>query len=170
MTMITLRYQRVGDAKKFWEILNNPDFIYFPCRPTTIKEEKDYLRRNREKQNNNIEHNFTIIFQDEVVGAIGVSIDQKRPHVGEIGYFVDRKHWGKGIATRSVTMVEEFIVKKLSLHRVEILVMIKNIMSIRVAEKCGYRKEGILIGKLEMGKEYVDAYSFGKLLEPTSQL
>jgi ribosomal-protein-alanine N-acetyltransferase len=165
MLKITLRYQQVGDARKFWEILNNPDFVHFPPPPKTIKEEKEFLRLNRDKRKQNIEHNFTIIYQGEVVGAIGVTIDQTRPHIGEIGYFVDRKHWGKGIASRSVKMIEEFIAKELDLHRIELLIMKKNIMSIRVAAKCGYRREGIQKGKIKMGKEYVDVYAFGKLLK-----
>ena len=36
MTQLELRYQQVGDAKLFVEILNHPDFIYFPAKPKTI--------------------------------------------------------------------------------------------------------------------------------------
>jgi ribosomal-protein-alanine N-acetyltransferase len=165
MAKIILRYQQIGDAKKFWEILNDPDFTYFSSPPSSIKEEKDFLRHNREKRKQNIEHNFSILVRGEVIGAIGVTIDQRRPHIGEIGYFIDKKHWGKGIASRSVTMIEEFIAKELGLYRLEILIMKKNTKSIRVAEKCGYQKEGIQKGKIKVGIDYVDVYSFGKLLK-----
>jgi ribosomal-protein-alanine N-acetyltransferase len=164
MVKIILRYQQIGDAKKFWKILNDPEFTYFSPPPGTITEEKNFLRRNHGKRKQNIEHNFSILVQGEVVGAIGVTIDQRRPHIGEISYFIDKKHWGKGIASRSVTMIEEFIAKELGLYRIEIMIMTKNIKSIRVAEKCGYRKEGIQKGKIKVGLDYVDAYSFGKLL------
>ncbi|MBN1904117.1 MAG: GNAT family N-acetyltransferase [Deltaproteobacteria bacterium] len=164
MNKIKLRYQQVSDARKFWEILNHPDFIYFPNKPKTIKDEIDYLRLNREKRKNNLEYNFSITIRDDVVGAIGVMIDQRRPHIGEIGYFIDRKHWGKGIASRSVKLVEEFIEQELHLHRIEIKMNKKNKGSVLVAEKCGYRKEGIQIGKLSIGNEYADAYSYAKVV------
>ena len=164
MTKIALRYQQVRDAKKFWEILNNPEFTFFPIQPKTIKEERDFLRLNRDKRIKNVEHNFAITLSGEVVGAIGIAIDQRRPHVGEIGYFVERKHWGKGIASHSVKLIEDFIEKRLGLHRIEIVIMKENKMSVRVAEKCGYSKEGLQRGKLYMNGEYVDAYSYAKVL------
>ena len=100
-----------------------------------------------------------------MVGAIGVMIDQRRTHIGEIGCFVERKHWGKGIATRSVELIEDFIKKKLKLHRIEITMMKKKKVSALVAEKCGYRKEGIQRGKLFNGSAYVDVYSYAKVID-----
>lgn len=43
---ISIRYQQVGDAKRFFEILNNPNFLYFPAKPKTIEAEKEFLRKN----------------------------------------------------------------------------------------------------------------------------
>ena len=37
---VTIRYQQIGDAKRFWEILNSPNFTYFPAKPKSIEEEK----------------------------------------------------------------------------------------------------------------------------------
>jgi hypothetical protein len=40
----------------------------------------------------------TIVIDGEVVGSIGCWGDDER----EIGYWIDREHWGRGIATASV--------------------------------------------------------------------
>jgi hypothetical protein len=40
---IELRPQRVYDAKRFFEILSNPNFIYFSAKPKSIEEEKNSL-------------------------------------------------------------------------------------------------------------------------------
>ena len=44
---ITLRYQQIGDAKRFMEILNNPNFHYFPARPASIEAERKVTARKR---------------------------------------------------------------------------------------------------------------------------
>ena len=106
---ITIRPQRIYDAKRFVEILSNQNFIYFPAKPKTIKEEKEFLRLNSRKRKDKTEFNFSIIYNcKEHVGGIGVRIDQFRSFIGEIGYFVDEKYWGKGIATRALKQLEEF--------------------------------------------------------------
>jgi len=164
MTDITLRYQQVADARRFWEILNHPDFIHWPAKPRTVAEERAFLRQTRNKKQRNLEHNFAILQEGEILGAVGVMIDQRRPHIGEVGYFVAREFWGQGIAPRAVSLIEAFIREKLDLHRIEITVLKPNRMSCRVAEKCGYRKEGIQRGKIKTDDGYLDVYAYAKIL------
>lgn len=158
-----IRYQQIKDAKRFLEILSSPDFIYFFANPKSIAEEKRFLRQNKEKRLNNIEHNFTIVFGDEVVGAVGLRIDQCRRYIGEVGYFVDREYWGRGIASKAVGLVERFGFGEFKLKRIEIVTLKENIPSIRVAEKCGFRKEGIQRAKLFHDGQYRNAYLFAKI-------
>ena len=163
MKQLRIRYQQIKDAKRFLAILSNPDFIYFSANPSSIEEEKRFLRLNKEKRLNNIEHNFTIIFKDDIVGAVGLRIDQFRKYIGEVGYFVDREYWRLGIASRAVELVEEFGFGELKLKRIELVTLKKNIPSIRVANKCGFRKEGIQRAKLIHDGQYQDAYLFAKI-------
>ena len=138
---ITIRPQRVYDAKRFFEILSNQNFLFFPAKPQSIKEEKNFLRLNAGKRKNKTEFNFSIIVDvTKHVGGIGIRIDQFRPYIGEIGYFVDETFWGKGIATQALIELEAFIIANLSLHRIEIRTAKANKASQKVAIKCGYKK------------------------------
>ncbi len=159
---ITLRYQEMSDAKRFCEILNNPNFIYFNAKPS-MKEEIEWLKAVLEKAKNNYEHNYTILCDEEIVGGIGIKINQHCKFVGEIGYFLDEKYWGKGITCEAVKLAEEIAFKKLDLRRIEILTDVKNEQSQRVAKKCGYEKEGILKKRIMNQKKYVDAILFSKV-------
>ena len=47
---IGLRYRQVSDAKRFYEILNNPNFEYFPVRPKSILEEEAFIMLTKEKR------------------------------------------------------------------------------------------------------------------------
>ena len=162
---ITIRPQRIYDAKRFVEILSNQNFIYFHAKPKTIKEEKEFLRLNSMKRKDKTEFNFSIIYNGkEHVGGIGVRIDQFRSFIGEIGYFVDEKYWGKGIATRALKQLEEFILSNLSLHRIEIRMAKENKASQKIAIKCDYRKEGILHQVLCVENRWHDCYLYSKIV------
>lgn len=158
----TIRYQQIGDAKRFYEILNSPNFTYFPSKPKTIKEESDFLRRNKEWMEKKVWFNFTILYGKEVVGAVGIHMESHRPYCGEVGYFVDEASWGKGIAVDAVRLIEIFAFEELSMIRIEINMVKANKASERVAIKAGYRKEGIARKKLMLNGKGLDCYVYGK--------
>jgi len=144
MPKITIRNQRVSDAKRFYEILSNPNFVYFLSKPKSIADEKKWLKEDPKRKKNNFAWNFTVLYNDKVVGGIGIKINQHRQYVGEIGYFLDEAYWGQGITTAAVKLVEKEGFNKLGLARIEILMQPKNKASAKVAIKCKYKKEGLL--------------------------
>ncbi|MFA6514063.1 MAG: GNAT family protein [Patescibacteria group bacterium] len=142
MPKVTIRYQLIKDARRFFEILNNPNFIYFPTSVNSVAEEKKILKENAQKRKDNISWNYSILYGNQLVGGIGVRINRTRPYAGEIGYFVDEKYWGKGISTQAVKLAEQEGFKKLGLNRIEIIMRPENKASEKVAIKNGYKKEG----------------------------
>lgn len=144
MPKVTIRYQQLSDAQRFYEILNNPNFIYFSAKPESAKDEKKFLWKNPKKRKNNLEYNYSILFNGKIVGGVGIKINQHRKYIGEIGYFIDEVYWKRGIATEAVKLVEETGFNRLGLKRIEILMNPKNKASEKVAKKCGYKKEGLL--------------------------
>lgn len=157
MNGLRIRYQQIGDAKRFYEILKHPDFVLFPVNPGSIEEEKRFLRTTKRLRDDNVAYNYTILLKFKVVGAIGVKIDQHRTYIGEIGYFVDRRFWGREIAPNAVQLVEGICFNELGLERIELIILKQNDASIRVAEKCGYKKEGIQRHKLKLDGKWQDA-------------
>lgn len=61
-----------------------------------------------------------------------------------IGYSMDEGHTGRGHATRAVEAVAAHAFWHLGLHRVEAGVMPSNPASIRVLEKAGFAREGLM--------------------------
>jgi RimJ/RimL family protein N-acetyltransferase len=77
-----------------------------------------------------------------VVGNIG-SWEQDGER--DVGYWIDRAAWGRGIATSALrAFVEEFPERPLHAH-----VVTTNLGSIRVLEKCGFRRVGGLTSDAE---------------------
>jgi len=165
---IQIRMQKMSDAGRFFEILSNPNFRYLPAKPATLDEEKEFLRQNSAKRKKKREYNFSILHDGILVGAIGVRIDQFRPYIGEVGYFVDEAYWGKGIATAALNQLERFIANETTMSRIEIRMSTENAASERVAQKCGYSKEGVLNHMLIIDDHWLDCYLYAKILMPSS--
>ena len=160
---VELRNQKVSDARRFFEILKNPNFKYFHVCPKDVKSEKEFLRQNAKKRKDNIEHNFSILYSGKLVGGCGIKINQCRKFIGEIGYFLDEPFWGKGITTEAVKILEKIGFKKLGLKRIEIIMDPRNIASEKVAIKCGYKKEGTMKKSIEDNGKFFDAYLYAKV-------
>ena len=107
MPKIELRRQRISDAKRFYEILINPNFVYWAAKPESTEDERKFLKGNALRSKRNLQHNFAILFDGQTVGGCGIKVDQHRTYIGEIGYFVDEKFWGRGIATEAVRQLEK---------------------------------------------------------------
>ena len=143
---VLVRYPQIRDAERFYEIINNPNFIYISIKVESVEAERKWIRQRLICRKMNIEWNYAILYNGELVGGIGIRINPYRNYVGEIGYFIDEKYWGMGIATKAVKLVEKIGFRKLGLSRIEILMQPENKASEKVAFKSGYWKEGLLRG------------------------
>jgi ribosomal-protein-alanine N-acetyltransferase len=134
--------------------------------PASLEDEKEFLRKNAERRKHNLSWNYTIEYRGQVVGGIGVKIDQHRTDCGEIGYFLDETYWGRGIITDAVSLLEYECKHKLKLRRLTIIMDPRNKGSEKVAIKSGYVKEGRLrkVMKNEKTGTFVDAFQYAKIL------
>jgi [ribosomal protein S5]-alanine N-acetyltransferase len=164
-TDISYRPQQVADAQAFMDILNHPDFIYFPVKVAKVEDEIAYLQAVQVKSAQGLSYDFSILDGDKVIGAIGIKIDQHRKYIGEIGYFVARDYWGRGVATQAVRWIEQWAFSTLKISRIEILMQPENKASEQVAIKTGYKLEGLLKNAIPTGNQtLVDAYIYAKTL------
>lgn len=87
---------------------------------------------------------FAIDVGGAAVGGIGVAPqDDVYRRSGEIGYWLGRAFWNRGIATEAVRAMTEYAFRELDLVRVQTGVFEWNPASMRVLEKCGYLREGV---------------------------
>ena len=78
------------------------------------------------------------------IGHISIkNIDWVIPKA-ELAYMITMNYEGKGFMKESLTSVVKFCFEELMMNRLFIRVMTKNDRSFKLAEKCGFIKEGIL--------------------------
>jgi ribosomal-protein-alanine N-acetyltransferase len=61
-----------------------------------------------------------------------------------LGYWLSEELWGKGIVSEAVKLVTNYAFTQLDLIRLQASVYSKNPASMRVLEKAGYQKEGVM--------------------------
>ena len=89
------------------------------------------------------ETHLAIEIDGAVGGAIGFDRDEDVFRLcAEIGYWLGRRHWGKGIASAAVTALTEHVFATTDIVRLYAGVFAWNPASARVLEKSGYVLEG----------------------------
>ncbi len=162
MPKVTIRLQELSDAERFFEIIMNTNMEFLEVPIKTLEDEKRFMQLNEAKRKNHFEYNYSILRDGKLVGACGLKIDQHRPYIGEIGYFVDEAYQKQGIATGAVKLLEIIGFEQFCLKRIIILMDIRNRGSERVAQKCGYEKEGVLKKAHKIGEEFHDCFLYTK--------
>lgn len=121
----------------------------------------------------NLEYNYNytkgmrwgIVHKDsnKLIGTIGYdSLDIKNRRA-EIGYDLNPHYWNQGFTTEAISKVIKFGFEKLDINRISAVVLLENEASLKLLEKSGFKKEGIL-------RDYVIQDDYPKDVEVLSLL
>ena len=87
---------------------------------------------------------FAIEIDGVACGGIGARPGAlERARSAEIGYWLTRRHWGRGVMTRAVGAFAPWVMDTLGLYRLFATVLETNPASARVLAKCGFDEEGV---------------------------
>ena len=111
-------------------------------------------------------YNRCIIADGQVAGSIGLTFGSDiLSHSAEIGYWIGKDFWSRGIATEAVRRICRTGFHSLGLHRITATVFAGNDASVKVLEKNGFLMEGIeRDGGIKYG-EYIDLIKYAKLTD-----
>lgn len=101
-----------------------------------------------------------IIARGDVVGLVKAAVDG---HRAQVGYIIHKPHWGRGLATAAVREMLSRLEMRPAIQRVWATCALDNFGSIRVLEKCGFEREGVLRNWVifpALGTRAVDNYSY----------
>ena len=89
---------------------------------------------------------WAIEVDGEAVGAIGLERGSDiEEHSVEVGYWLGRAYWGRGIVTEALRAVTAAALAEPDIARIFAPVFSWNPASMRVLEKAGYRREAVLV-------------------------
>jgi RimJ/RimL family protein N-acetyltransferase len=146
--VVRLRPWREIDVPAQLEAFSDPEFERFSdWAPHTEAEAHAYLAEQEQARRAAQQIEFALVepHDDNVVlgGASlnNVSLELER---AAIGYWLAPHARGRGVATRAVRLISRWAFEDLRLCRLELTCGPDNGASQRVAERCGFTREGVL--------------------------
>ena len=104
---------------------------------------------------------FAVEHRGRLVGQLTVSsISYGSLCSGTIGYWVSRDVAGRGVIPTAVALATDHCFGVLGLHRIEINIRTENEPSLRVAQKLGFRSEGVRERYLHIAGSWCDHRTF----------
>ncbi len=109
--------------------------------------------------------NFAIRSADDsLIGGCGFhDFQEGQSHLAEVGYWLAKPFWGRGIMTAAAELLCRLAFKELGLAKITAHVFPPNLASARVLEKCGFQLEGYLRQHFLKDGKFLDARLFGLL-------
>ena len=147
--------------------LANRDFLapFEPVRPAeffTADGQRERLQRQLEGET----HPFAILDDGAIAGTINLfHIMRESLQSGTIGYWIDHRRNGRGLATGAVGEILTYAFEDLELHRVEAATLVDNVSSQRVLEKNGFEKIGLARRFLRINDDWRDFFLFQRLAD-----
>lgn len=138
---VTLRSWREDDAETIVECIDgDPEISQWldqVPQPYTLADAQAYIAGLGEQA-------FAVIdaASGRVLGSTGLRVDDDG--VGEIGYWIRADARGHGVAARALVLLSRMALAREDVERVQLRADVDNVPSRRVAEKAGFRLDGVL--------------------------
>ena len=141
-----LRGWNADDVTSIQKHADNPnvyDFLMdrFP-HPYTMEAAKAWVDLMLAMEPN---YNLVIDVEGYAVGVVGLEMrDDVYRKAPLMGYWISEMLWGKGIMTQAIQLLTAYAFANLDVVRIQAGVLSNNPRSMRVLEKAGFIKEGVL--------------------------
>ncbi len=166
--VVRLRPWREADVPGMVLAFSDPVMQRFSWRTTAYTETdaRDYLAEQEEARVRGEGLNFALAEphdQDVLLGC--VSLDEVRLDQGRaaVGYWLAPEGRGRGAAAHAVRLLARWAFAELGLARLELTCGPDNKASQRVAERCGFSREGLLRSHVPFKGARRDSVLYGLL-------
>ncbi len=147
---------RYANNRKVWRNLKDR----FP-HPYTDKDADAWFALNRAHPERT---NWAVEVDGQAIGGIGLMpMDDVHSRSAHIGYWLGEPYWGRGIMTAAVRAVSDYALSTLGFQRLEAPVYAWNPASMRVLEKCGYVREGVMKKSVFKDGELIDSVLYARV-------
>jgi RimJ/RimL family protein N-acetyltransferase len=141
---LLLRPWALDDVSRVAEICRDPEIARWTTvpRPYTEQHARRWIEQTaRDWERGEGEAAFAVTGGDEVLGAIGLRIPPDDE--ASVGYWVAADARGHGVATGALRLIMRWAFDELGVRRLELVTLPGNVASQRVAEKAGFRRDGL---------------------------
>jgi RimJ/RimL family protein N-acetyltransferase len=165
--LVLLRPYRRSDVDELYEAARESIDEVYPwlpwCHPGYQRSEsEEWIGQQRDLWTQDRAYEFAVVdpARGGFLGGCGVNSVSRLHRFANLGYWIRSSALGRGVATAAARLVARFSFDRLDLQRLELVIEPENAASIRVAEKLGARREGLLRSRLNVENDQRDALMF----------
>ncbi|MBD8524201.1 GNAT family N-acetyltransferase [Pseudomarimonas arenosa] len=168
---LKLRNWRRDDAEALVRHANDAEVAYytshrFPHPYTEIDAQK--FLRSRRKAGSGV--SLAIEVDGEAAGGIAVTLGEgTEAHCAELGYWLGRRHWGRGLMSRVVANFVPWVMTELQIVRLEAQVVVDNQASCALLQRLGFEREARMNAAVYKHGRYADAFLYSLVRLPIQQ-
>ncbi|MHA6261384.1 GNAT family N-acetyltransferase [Sporosarcina sp. CAU 1771] len=145
---LILRQVTNDDAKNLLTYFSDTDVVkYYGLEPfKSIDEALDEISWYKSifEKGTGIRWGISLKGSDKIIGSCGFFNKVVEHSRTEIGYELSKEYWGKGIAGEALESVVKYGFQNLQLERIEALLEPANLASLKLLDKMGFEREGLL--------------------------
>ena len=162
---VQLRSLTIDDVPDLRAIFSDADVVRFMSIPQLTSEAATlrFLDQIHDGFRAGTLYQWGIELEQRIVGTCTLAEIDRTNRRAEIGFALARAFWGRGLVLRAVPSVFQFAFERLDLRRIEADADPRNAASIRVLERLGFQREGLLRERYIQLGEVQDAMMFGLL-------
>ena len=144
---LVLRQLATTDASALFGILSDADTMTYMDTPpmSDVGEAEALIARQAEAfvAGTGVRWAITLRGDDRVIGTFSLFRIDRESRRAEVGYVLDRGHWGRGYNHEAATRVLEYAFEELDLNRLEAELDPENVASAKAAHRLGFVDEGL---------------------------
>ena len=159
---LIIRPMEVSDvpALKKW-MSDRSIYTYWGKGPSKAEMNPELMFEKTEKETKSFHLGIAEKESNEVIGDIWVYLIEN-DRMAQVAIRLSKDKHGKGYGTEALSAMTEFCFENTQMQRLWTKVDIRNIVSSRMLEKCGYTREG-MIRQGKMVNTWCDYYIYGIL-------
>lgn len=170
---LVLRNYRPEDWERVHIYGSDPEFSKFEIwGPNTIEETHGFVDRmiQQSEFSPRFEFEYAVCLNDSglLIGGCGIRRETELSHVANLGWAINPEFQGKGYATEAARGLIQFGFKHLNLSVIYATCDTRNTPSIRVMEKLGMKRVGLVVGTKEVKGHIRNSYRYELLASSAS--
>jgi [ribosomal protein S5]-alanine N-acetyltransferase len=162
-----LRWLEPRDVDALFEIYSDVEVTRFWSSAAMRRkaEARRLLREIREEHRARRLHEWGVALRDgdRVIGTCTLFNFDAENRRAEVGFALARAWWGRGLMGEALTLLLDFAFGMLGMRRIEADVDPRNRASLALLERLGFRHEGVLRERWNVGGELQDTAYYGLL-------
>lgn len=166
-TRVRLRALREGDADLLYALHSDAQVMRYWSFPAWTEREQAVAHFRRLQRDRETLEFYpwvaTLHGDDALIGTCSLFGIHREHARGVIGYALLPTFWGRGLAAEMLRLALDFAFGPLALERIEADVDPRNRASCRLAERAGFRREGLLRERWRVGGGVQDTALYGLL-------